>query len=207
MITNVACSWMMGDSTLIKRLTADICADPATEPKAVEAMGLLVSGQPIPKDMCPSKIWGDGSRGPIDRLPNLFNANGYYVVSAEAAEIIGQFDLGQGALYPVEIYQSDQVTPVVGPWYCWVFGNSKTGLNSKASRGLKPFGVSGLRFNMPQPLPDDAVAVQSRAVDGPHVWTDPTLFKSVFVSGDLAAALTNAGMAKDFRLANCVIAE
>ncbi len=204
-MTSIACSWMMGDSTLIKWLTADICANPSTEQKAVEAMGLLSHGQPVPEDMCPTKIWGDAGKGYIRRLPNLFNANGYYVVSSKAAEVLRQFELGQGALYPVEIFQSDQTTPVDGKWYCWVFGNSKAGLDVSASKNLKPFGVSGRRFTMPQPLLDGVIAIRPEVLDGPDVWTDPALFKSVFFSGALADALTNARMESDFRLAFCSI--
>ena len=44
------------------------------------------------------------------------------------------------------------------------------------------------------------MAVSAAALGGPDVWVDPTLFKSVFVSGRLGDALDEAGLRKAFRL-------
>lgn len=196
-------SWMMGDSELIKPLTADIVANSDTNAKAVEAMGLLKHGQPLQRDMLPEKIWFDNDSHEITRLPALFNANGYYVVSSQAAAILTGFDLGAGSLDPVQIYQADRVTPVEGEWFSWTFGNTKNALVAEKSEKLRKFGVSGTRWNMPIANPADAIALDAACSDGPDVWVDPALFKSVFLSGGLSEALHQAGLAKSFRLARC----
>jgi hypothetical protein len=50
---------------------------------------------------------------------------------------------------------------------------------------------------------DDQIAVSRAAIGGPDVWVDPTLFRSVFLSGRLGDALDQAGMRKAFLLSRC----
>ncbi len=204
MTSPVSVSWLMADVDLILGLKANIAANPETNQLAVDAMGLLKSGQPVPPENYPKKLWGDGRKGAVSSLPDLFDANGYYVVSERAKNVIETFDLGAGALYPVGIYQADQKTPVAGSWYCWAFGNTKQALVAEKSEGLRPFGVSGSIWNMPfPPIRENAVAVNDVALEGPDVWIDPNLFKAVFVSAGLSSALARAGLTKAFRLSGC----
>ena len=49
-------------------------------------------------------------------------------------------------------------------------------------------------MSLPFSCADDDIAVSPLAVEGPDVWVDPTLFKSVFLSRALGDALVEAGM-------------
>jgi hypothetical protein len=53
---------------------------------------------------------------------------------------------------------------------------------------------------------DDQLAVSPAAFDGPDVWVDPLLFKSVFLSGALGDALDAAGLRRAFDLFRCRVA-
>src|SRR3546814_6005494 len=84
-------------------------------------------GEPLGAECFPAQIWGISSAEEKDyRLPELFRAAGYWVVSAGAAEVLRQFDLGSGALYPVAVQKKDNATPVGGAWLCINFGNKKS---------------------------------------------------------------------------------
>jgi hypothetical protein len=46
-------------------------------------------------------------------LPDIFCAGTVWAISKAAADVLRQFDLGGGGLYPVKVFKKDQQTPVV----------------------------------------------------------------------------------------------
>src|SRR5437868_568655 len=116
-------SAMLAGSDLILMVNTDI--DRRNTELAIEAGKLLKAGKPLPWDMCPKTIWIDVDRKPVARMPDLFVAQSYVIVSDKSAHILRQFDLGEGALYPVEVLQNEGGTPVQGDYFTWVFGNTK----------------------------------------------------------------------------------
>lgn len=196
-------------SDLVVFLTADI-AEQDTE-TAIEALKLLKPGRPVPEEMCPKQLWNEPGRKPRTNLPGLFLASGYPIISGKAAAILRQFELGAGALYPIEgIYHSDRERRIPGEYFCWVFGNQKTAFLPQESPGKQPFGVQVngdyVRWNLPVLPKDNQLAVSTAALESPDIWVDPLLFKSVFMSGPLGDALAEADLAKDFVLARCRVA-
>ncbi len=186
------------DPDLILPFEADLAVnDPDL---AAEASRNLKAGRPLSESMFAREIWASANAGEMRSLPNLFYANGHWIVSSAAAAIIAQFDLGGGALGPVRIFQHDRSTSLPGEYLCWSFGNVKSALVPDRSRDLRPFGIAGLRWKMPFAMADDVVAVDAAAADGPAVWIDPTLSTALFVSGGLGDALDQAGFRKHFRL-------
>lgn len=206
MTDNVWISSVLTDPDLVLMMETDIVAKDA--PKAIEALNLLNAGKSVPAQMCPRTIWPGETAKVSDRLPDLFLANAYPIVSERGAAVLRQFDLGGGSLHAVEtVLQKDRQTPISGTFYCWIFGNTKTAFSAEQSTGARPFaGPNSGRWKMPFVHKDDELAVSPEAVGGPDVWVDPTLFKSVFLSGRLGEALTNAGLAKAFRLFRCRVA-
>ena len=194
---------VLGAVDLVILFETDIVANDVA--RAIEAVKLLKAGKPVPEDMCPKQIWGGETAEWIERIPDLFVANGYCIVSGRAADVIRRFDLGQGALYPVDaVYQKDRTTRIPGDFFCWIFGNTKEAFLGEESQGIRQFGpVPTGRWTMPYVHQDDHLAVSRAALDGPDVWMDPRLFKSVFVSGRLGDALDEAGLRKAFRLFRC----
>jgi hypothetical protein len=207
MASSVWISDVLTDPDLVLMMETDIVAEDA--PRAIEALNLLNAGRPVPPDMCPTKIWPGETARVTDRLPDLFLANAYPIVSERGAAVLRQFDLGDGSLHAVEaVFQKDRQTPVPGTFSCWIFGNTKAAFAGEQSSGTRPFaGPNSGRWKMPFVHKDDQLAVSRAGVAGPDVWVDPTLFKSVFVSERLGEALREAGLARAFRLFRCQVIE
>lgn len=165
---------------------------------AVEGSKRNPLGEALGPEYFPKSLRASDDTVP-ERLPDLFVANGYWVISNKAAYVLRQFDLGNGALYPVAVLKHDG-TPYPGEYFSWNFGNLKTALSTERSTNLRPFGVAGRIWNLPWVLKDDDVAVTAEALAGPDVWADPTLFKSLFISDRLGSALNDARLAKAFKL-------
>lgn len=173
----------------------------------LEGINLLKKGASVQEGACPKRIWGSQEEDApaLSSVPDLFCANGQYIVSEKAANILRQFDLGGGALYSVSegVYQNDNQTGIPGNFFTWIFGNVKTAFLPDHTERKKPFGVASLRWNMPVLMKDRDIAVSRSALDGPDVWMDPTLMRAVFLSGQLGQALSDADLANAFRLKTC----
>ena len=190
------------DPILIKMVNTEIeSKDPQKE---IEGQQLNEKGLSVPPELCPRRIWGDGSRA-FNKVPDLFWAMSQWIVSERAADVMRKFDLGGGALHPVAegVFRNNGVTPLPGNYFCWIFGNTKNAFAPDASRDIRTPDVPGLWWKMPWKLADDDVAVSQAALAGPDVWLDMMLFKSVFLSGALGDALDHAGLRKAFRLFKC----
>ncbi|HEX6742239.1 MAG TPA: hypothetical protein VF079_10665 [Sphingomicrobium sp.] len=194
---------VLADPELVLLMETDIVA--ADADRAIEALNMLKAGRPVPPELCPKQVWGGETAEWVNGTPDLFLANTYPIVSERAADVLRRFDLGGGGLYPVdEVLQKDRATPVPGSFFCWIFGNSKSAFAATESPDARPFaGPNSGRWKMPFVHKDDQMAVSGAALGGPDVWVDPTLFKSVFVSGRLGDALDEAGLRKAFRLYRC----
>jgi hypothetical protein len=196
----------LSQSDLVVMFNSDIAENNVEG--AIEGLRLLTSGSPVPRDLCPRQVWNEKGRKEPKRLAHLSMINGYPVISEAAAAVIGRFDLGDGALYPIDgAFQSDRTTTLDGKYFCWVFGNQKQAFQPEESPDRRPFGVKVdgeyVRWNLPFVPNDDGLAVSVTALQGPDVWVDPLLFKSVFLSSRLADALDQAGLSKTFRLFRC----
>jgi len=194
---------VLADPELVLLFETDVVADNAE--RAVEAITSLKAGKPVPADLCPKRIWGGETAEWINGTPDLFLANSYPIVSERAADVLRQFDLGSGALYPVDaVFQKDRTTPIAGKFFCWIFGNTNAAFAASESPDARPFaGPNSGRWKMPFVHKDGQLAVSAENLGGPDVWVDPTLFKSVFVSGRLGDALDGVGLRRAFRLYRC----
>jgi len=174
------------------------------EDLAIQASRALKQGEPVAPENCPTKIWAAqdvdfdevGDRPPSD----LFFARTHWIVSARAAEILRQFDLGEGGVYPISqgFYHRDLTTKVPGEFFTWVFGNRKSAFLAAESRD-RPSRFQKVEAR----TQDDDVAVSRAALSGPDVWVDPLLFKSIFLSGPLGDALGAAGLRESMALLRC----
>jgi hypothetical protein len=200
---------MMNDSELSLYVTTD--ALERDQEAFFEGEKRLKKGLSVPQESCPMRIWGNMDKSDdyyenLKEVPDLFGCQGYYIVSERAANVLKQFDLGGGALYPVRegIYQDDNATQVAGNYFTWIFGNVKSGFLEADSPRADAL-VNGERdwCSMPIMLRDNDIAVSSSVTGNPDVWIDRALFKSVFLSGPLGEALSCAGLAKAFHLKKC----
>jgi hypothetical protein len=193
------------DSALILPLTADLVQSDVDA--AIDGQRLNKKGQPVPPELCPARIWGEQRAPTFVTLPDLFFANGYWIVSERAANVLWEFDLGGGALYPIRdgIYQRDNERRIPDEFFCWIYGNTKKAFLEQFSPTTEAMSGATTRdwCVLPWHLKDNDIAVSRAALEGPDVWLDLQLFKSVFVSGRLGDALTKAGLQKAFRLLRC----
>lgn len=198
---------MFRDSTLVPMMRVDI-VDGENPRKDAARAGLkaLKAGLPVSSEQCPQEIWAEPGKFTLqekEQMPDLFNARGYWIISGKAASILRSFNLGKGALYPVNVYDTDRKSEFDGQYYCWVIGNSKSALSFDGSNGLfypPDYSSPPTHRNPPFNMADDDIAVSSVALAGPDAWVDPTLFHSAFVSGSLGDALAEAGLKRAFRL-------
>jgi hypothetical protein len=194
----------MTDPRIEFPITNDVVSKNIDE--AIEASRILKSGGVVADELCPKRLWFKPDRNER-KIPDLFYAGTHHIVSARAADVLRQFDLGKGALYPVRegVFRKDNKTRIEGEYFTWIFGNVKTGFLEQYSPLAEAAGGSPKRdwCTMPSIMKDDAIAISREAQAGPDIWLDRALFKSIFFNGRLADALIAAGLKKAFRLYRC----
>lgn len=167
-------------------------------------------GFPLGPECFPDEIWiGKNARPSATNLPHLFYAGAFWVISATAAHVLRQFDLGKGALYPVRVLQKDRVTPL-GEGYCCInFGNRKSAfLPDQSENARHGYIRDGRKGWFPRStLANDQFAVSAIALAGPDIWIDPDVGDAIFVSDAFARALKRAKADKGWFLKTCRMIE
>lgn len=184
------------------------------ELKAVEIYEKYAKGLLLALDEVPKRFFGQYPDAKVKPLTEFFAANGFFCVNAAAAEIMSQFDLKPGGLVPIEIFQHDQVTRVPGEFFFINFGATKQAfnLNQTSQTGVRRLWLDSPEYGFPEgttklssDVDDYEVAVDSKALGGPDVWTDPGLKWGVFFSDRLVQALKQAKLSRRFRFKQCKI--
>ena len=163
-------------------------------------------GEALPREAFPEAAYVfDWDR--FGRVGDLFMLGPFLAVKGKLAEVLSQFDLGQGGLIPFPIYQEDRTTPVDGDFYIWKLGAQKDGFLPDQSPRIRPFGIGrNVVKNVWDPPPDveDEDITLSAAVAGsPDVWCDPKLRESLFFSDSLYAAIGAAKTKNVFEFHRC----
>jgi hypothetical protein len=195
----------MNDSRLDSDITTDL--NEKNIDLVIDSLRRNESGEVLEAQLFPTAIYpGKALKTPFRRLPHLFKAGGYWVVSEPVADVLRQFDLGGGGLYPVKIFQKDRKTRVEGEYFCLNFGNVKHAFLPDESSDRIAKDENPLRYYLPLGTwGHDIVAVASDAMAGADVWIDPLLRHAFFVSDRLRSALKCAKIEDAFRLKKCSI--
>jgi hypothetical protein len=160
-------------------------------------------GDALPAECFPAEIFAtEDAKDHHYKLPDLFSDANFWVVSQNAANVLWQFDLGDGALYAVKVLKSDRKTPVDGEWFCLNFGNRKSALLvEQSARMNETYVQGGVKGWSPRAtMKDGDVAISKAALAGPDIWVEPILAYSFFLSGPLGRALKKAKADKGFFL-------
>ena len=168
-------------------------------------------GEALPRECFATKIygWSDdpsleyGHFGGLENLPHMLRGHGV-ILSEQAASIFRQFDMGKGALYPVELYRHDRKT-LFDIRFHLNFGTAKSGyLPLKSSiTNARPGGIGG--YYVPVTGLDYDISLSKNVLNRPDLWVDPQVRAAFFVSGELAKTLNAAGMQSDFNFKRCCI--
>ncbi|KCV81347.1 hypothetical protein ATO10_13124 [Actibacterium atlanticum] len=197
-------SRIMMDSTLIKPFAADIVE--TDKDNAIEALRLNQLGFPLPSDRFPKEQYFTQRSKKAAKQPDIFSAGGFWCVSAAVADVMRQFDLGEGGLYPTKLFQFDRETPVEGTYFCLNFGVRQQHFIPDQSPGATvPFKAPPNSWKPQFVVNDYDIAVRAEALDGPDMWIDPYLWNAVFMSDPLVQALKAAKLTRRFNLRKCLI--
>ena len=170
----------------------------------------IIDGDPVDAKELPKVIFGTSSAEKNDyKLPDLFYAYGFWIVSESAANVLRQFEIGNGILNPVTVFMADRETQVGSGWQCIVFANRKSAFSAEATtRARHGYIRNGIKGWFPRlPYKDGDIAVTQAALTSPDIWVDPDVGDAVFLSDGLARALKKAKADKGFFLGKCLVVE
>ncbi|MCA1243525.1 hypothetical protein LC092_13820 [Stappia stellulata] len=142
------------------------------------------------------------------RVKDLFAVDGFFCVKGKLAELLKEFDLGEGELVEFPIYEMDKTTRLHGPSYFLNFGSQKDCLLPEESKKLSPGPknpTTGFRRWWAIEPEDGDIAVSASALDGADLWVDPKLNSVIFMSGQLHDAIEAARLGIDFRFSRARI--
>ncbi len=165
------------------------------------------AGESLPRDAFPAKLVEPHEEDPEYRvvmkqrfaaLPDLFDS-AMVVVSKRVVDVLSRFDMGQGHFYPMPLI-SEHGDPFPGEHFAWNFGNTKPTLLPEQSASLQENRLrSGTLYRPPMPGIEGHVAVSESALAGPDAWVEWRMRQTLFVTGGVFDALSEAGLAETFR--------
>lgn len=180
----------------------------------VERLRLYNSGFVLPDRHIPEAlaIWNPRS---FARFGDIF-ATYQYVLRPPLAEIFARFDLGEGGVTPLTVYEADLQTPAQGEFYLLRLGARKNTFlpdcsNTESYRIRPSYTIQKTGqtiWNIGSYIEDGDVVVSPAALEGPDLWCETNVFDRLFMRGGLAEALQKAKLRKkvDFRLRRCRVA-
>ncbi|WP_166416760.1 imm11 family protein [Cochlodiniinecator piscidefendens] len=193
----------ISDTRLVKYFISDFFQIDAN--KAAKNMNQNEAGFPISKEYFPENHFAEYKDKKYKKLPEIFSAGGFWMVSEACADVLRQFDLGDGALYPTQLFQNNRTTRVEGAYYCINFGNQKRAFAPEHSpEAMKPYPNQDL-WKLPFVLKDRDIVVSKVALKGPDLWIDPFLRGALFLSDPLVQALKAAKLTRPFGPRKCKV--
>ncbi|MBO9427665.1 hypothetical protein J7444_23210 [Labrenzia sp. R4_1] len=136
-------------------------------------------------------------------VPQIFSS-GFTFLSEESADVVGQFDLGDGALYPTRLWRSDRITPMPGRHFYLNVASKKDAFLPEQSLGAKDIGHG--KWLVPVlPRKDTELWFADIVLNGPDLWFDPKIIDNVFISDRLKQALDARKLSKDWMLTRCSV--
>jgi hypothetical protein len=158
-------------------------------------------------------IWDPKS---FAKTGDMFMVGHMYAVKPRLADVFSRFDLGEGGLSPITLYQEDLQTPHIGEYWLLHFGARKSTFIAEESnqenfrvRQLTVDRETGLSiWKTSFGLQDGDVAVSSTALEGADLWVEAQVHSKLFLSGALAEALIQSKPRKvNFDLHRCRVVE
>ncbi|MEO9826794.1 MAG: DUF1629 domain-containing protein, partial [Paracoccaceae bacterium] len=195
----------MQDSTLVKPfLTADIWDDDEKADAAGKALKRFRLGHPIPSNLFPSECFVNDMMKKVRNLPPIFECASFWVVNEELATVLRHFDIGKTTFHPTKLFQFNRKTEIRGKYFFINFDTRKDTFlpeqseNVRKNRPTIPWALGPL-------VKDGDVAVDQGALVGADLWFEETMWKAIFMSGDLVDALRAAKLTRRLGLRKCKV--
>lgn len=183
---------------------------PLAPPHAREARDRSNSGYKIARDQFPEAVavWEEEA---FAKTGDFLWAGPFLTVNAKVADVLRQFDLGEGELMPVPLFKADLDTPWPEPYFYINYGGPKDTFLPEQSRNvqfrLKVPETGQEIYDVPFKIDDGDIALSAAARAGGAVWIEQKIRSRLFISEELVAALLDTGINVDLRLAKCRIVE
>lgn len=156
------------------------------------------------------------AEGNWKRVGDLFSAGTFFAVKGRLAEVLKDFDLGDGGLIEFPVYEADKTTRLPGPFYLLNFGAIKDSFvpaESQSRVGEKVVGLrsrrelerDGYELWAAYGLADGDIAVTRDALEGADLWFERKLENQIFMSGRLHDAIVAAKVRTKFDFAQARI--
>lgn len=183
-------------------------ADP-DGPSASErvAASLNLQGDVVPERFIPKSIRAQESRARKLGEINIL-VNGFLVVGAKVATALEQFDIGQGALHPLDVLDHKGKVTSKGEFFFWNIGNKLTHFRPDESQDVRKSNYGdekpGEHIYTAHINPKhDKLAFSRDCMNGPDVWREKYLMDATLLSDQLVQSLRDLGLEHHFRLIRC----
>lgn len=188
------------DSTRRRQFSVDIIEE--DKDRGLEILRRAKSGAPVKPDELPRKFYSKTSQDNKKR-PDVFLADGWWIVSESFADVLKQHDLGSSQLAKVELLKMNRKTPIDGSYYCLTISEHKASFVAGESIGLNKFGQQHWSLKLGDNREDDQVVLNRSALVGPDLWLENDFYRAFFLSNRLAKALQEAKLTRFLSLYRC----
>jgi len=171
-----------------------------------QARNEVKRGRSLPQSRFPAEMYIErdlGNPEPRDRFPDFF-VSGIPYISAAFAKVLSQFNLGNGAFYPVSIYQQDRKNLFYGDYFHLNVGTTKSSLLPEDSPGIEKSQFSS-RSRIVSVLKDDDLCLTQAALTDADLWIENGFWDELFLSDRLFQALQGARLNVSFDAKRCRI--
>jgi hypothetical protein len=164
-------------------------------------------GEMLKPEEFPKAFYHDYYDVKLKKLPDFFQADGFFCFSNRGMKVFKDFDLGEGGFVPVKIYQYDRTTPIEGDYFCLNFGERKPACVIRKSKNVNRTEGGPFPFKVRADSEDYDIAVSKAAFVGADLWTDSNLGYAVFLSDRLVRVLSYHGLAEKLDLKRCLLVD
>ncbi|WP_129140055.1 imm11 family protein [Modicisalibacter coralii] len=174
------------------------------EDAAWDAMKRANRGEPLPVERFPREMYVMSQYNKYKKLPHIFKAGGFWVVSQRFAEVLRRFELGKTALYPVRLFQHDRTTPFDGEYFCLAFGETQDTFVPEESPRIRKVPFRKTDIWEPKHTDNDyGLAFEKTVLQGVDLWMDKKMEDVFFLSDRLYQDLNAEKLAKPLAPYRC----
>ncbi|MDA8747666.1 hypothetical protein N9M66_05600 [Litoreibacter sp.] len=163
-----------------------------------------LEGEVLDQSFFPTKIFHDRPEDFKGRIPPIVTNNTIYV-NEKLADVLKSVNLGQGALYPLQAFQHDRITPIEEILFSLNIGNAKETVVVEKSKNIQQPWPGVDVYAKKISIADDDLVVTKNCLEGSDIWADPRFFSAFFFSDNLMKKLQKAELKNALRPLRCQV--